>query len=442
MMSANQNGEPVRWCLLAKFLEYCRLDKDLCSVDIEKDRVVLTLPKSEASHGLWHRIYIGTSENSLKEMFFMTDHSMSELLGRLHQEENPWAKSSVDITPGEGEEESDALTRRLERLLREQDAKFAEDASTSVDEVGDNAQECSGLSNVGEDTDEKVFQLRKEDKKKSSEETSSTSSDIAVDMTLDELQDDVILESNASAVSAEGLSRLPIERSNSDESVIGCNRKLRSILKRSQSESANGFYGHGGYKVGGDNSNKAFQKLSKTRIRSQSLNVDTCSLPQAQMGRFRNKSVSFDPEPQVCEFVEYSKKQLKKMRKQERKQTELAAKKVEAAAKKAAGKSKGLKSGKNMHFFNGFRRDSSKSDESDTDKDSPGEKPSGSAAMESTANDLKQNVSTSDSVKKSSRKSKTKKNAERKDERTLARENRTNSSDEHLTNSLIYELDD
>ena len=57
-------------------------------------------------------------------------------------------------------------------MLREQDAKFAEDASTSVDEVGDNAQECSGLSNVGEDTevtDEKVFQLRKEDKKKSSE---------------------------------------------------------------------------------------------------------------------------------------------------------------------------------------------------------------------------------------------------------------------------------
>ena len=71
MMSANQNGEPVRWCLLAKFLEYCRIDKDLCSVDIDKDRVVLTLPKSEASHGLWHRIYIGTSENSLKVMFLL-----------------------------------------------------------------------------------------------------------------------------------------------------------------------------------------------------------------------------------------------------------------------------------------------------------------------------------------------------------------------------------
>ena len=62
-------------------------------------------------------------------------------------------------------------------------------------------------------------------------------------MTLDELQDDVIQESSASTVSAEGLSRLPIERSNSDESAIGCNRKLRSILKRSQSESASGFYG-------------------------------------------------------------------------------------------------------------------------------------------------------------------------------------------------------
>ena len=66
MMSASENGDPVRWCLLIKFMEYCRLDKDLCSVDVEKDRVVLTLPKSEASYGLWHRILIGTSENTLQ----------------------------------------------------------------------------------------------------------------------------------------------------------------------------------------------------------------------------------------------------------------------------------------------------------------------------------------------------------------------------------------
>ena len=66
MMSANESGDPVRWCLLVKFMEYCRLDKDLCSVDVEKDRVVLTLPKSEASCGLWHRIFIGTSESSLQ----------------------------------------------------------------------------------------------------------------------------------------------------------------------------------------------------------------------------------------------------------------------------------------------------------------------------------------------------------------------------------------
>lgn len=59
------------------------------------------------------------------------------------------------------------------------------------------------------------------------------------------------------------------------------------------------------------------------------------------MGQTRNKSVSFDPEPKVCEFVEYSKKQLKKMRKQERKQNEIATKKLEAAAKKAQGKHKG-----------------------------------------------------------------------------------------------------
>ena len=81
--------------------------------------------------------------------------------------------------------------------------------------------------------------------------------------------------------------------------------------------------------------------LSNTRIRSQSLNVDSLTRPWDRGSRYRNKSVSFDPEPQVCEFVEYSKKQLKKMRKQERKQTEIAAKKIEAAAKKSAGKNKG-----------------------------------------------------------------------------------------------------
>ena len=60
--------------------------------------------------------------------------------------------------------------------------------------------------------------------------------------------------------------------------------------------------------------------------------------------------MSFDPEPKVCEFVEYSKKQLKKMRKQERKQNEIATKKLEAAAKKAQGKHKGKKSSLGLGF--------------------------------------------------------------------------------------------
>ena len=92
---------------------------------------------------------------------------------------------------------------------------------------------------------------------------------------------------------------------------------------------------------GEDNPNDLFSPSPSTRVRSQSLNANAMSRPREQVGRYRNKSVSFDPEPKVCEFVEYSKKQLKKMRKQERKQTEIAAKKIEAAAKKAAGKNKG-----------------------------------------------------------------------------------------------------
>ena len=94
--------------------------------------------------------------------------------------------------------------------------------------------------------------------------------------------------------------------------------------------------GHGDF-FGDDDCNSMLTTLSNTRIRSQSLNVETLSQPWEQVGRCRNKSVSFDPEPKVCEFVEYSKKQLKKMRKQERKQTEVASKKKEAAAKKSKG---------------------------------------------------------------------------------------------------------
>ena len=57
-------------------------------------------------------------------------------------------------------------------MLREQDARFAEDASTSVDNQSESAKEDSGLSNVSEDTevtDEKILPLSKEDRKKSFE---------------------------------------------------------------------------------------------------------------------------------------------------------------------------------------------------------------------------------------------------------------------------------
>ena len=66
MLSSKENGDPVRWCLLIKFLEYCRLDKEICNMDVQKEGIILSLPKTEASYGLWHRLYIGTSEASLE----------------------------------------------------------------------------------------------------------------------------------------------------------------------------------------------------------------------------------------------------------------------------------------------------------------------------------------------------------------------------------------
>ena len=95
-----------------------------------------------------------------------------------------------------------------------------------------------------------------------------------------------------------------------------------------------------------------------------------------------------------------------------------------------------------MHFFNGFKKDSS--NELDAEKEIPNEKLSSSTChpKEPATTNAKADTTKSDSVAKSSRKSKTKKNGERKDDRTLNRDNRTNSCNEHLTNSLIYELDD
>lgn len=62
-----------------------------------------------------------------------------------------------------------------------------------------------------------------------------------IEVSLDDLHNDVILECDSSVATPEdlGLSRQPVERSHSDDSALNSYPTLRSILKRSQSESAN-----------------------------------------------------------------------------------------------------------------------------------------------------------------------------------------------------------
>ncbi len=203
------------------------------------------------------------------------------------------------------------------------------------------------------------------------------------------------------------------------------------------------------------------------RLRSKSLNVDTRPVPRERpsISRDRNKSVSFDLEPQVCEFIEYSKKQLKKMRKQERKQTEIAAKKSEALAKNAKnshknkhGKNKG---GKNRNFFNSLRKDYNRKSSEDISEfesedldSSDNEKPD---IKEKTENidQLSRKVQMQEQHKdkyelheqngaekvKEAKLSSKKKNASIEMENNTLMENSGTNSSVDFINTLIYELD-
>ena len=132
-------------------------------------------------------------------------------------------------------------------------------------------------------------------------------SDLKINVTLDELQDDVIVD-ETSTKDAALLSRLPVERSSSVDTVH-LEIPLRPIIKRSKSESY------------ADCESWDYLRLDSATLSDECLySMDRTS----DFQRKKTKSVSFDPEPTVFEFVELSKKQLKKMRKAERKQEAFA----------------------------------------------------------------------------------------------------------------------
>ncbi|XP_065061988.1 uncharacterized protein LOC135688869 isoform X2 [Rhopilema esculentum] len=456
MKADDADNDTLRWCLLLKFPEYYNLDQDLCSVDVEPECLVITLQKSQDSIGLWNKLYVGTNEKELKEMYFMTDHGMSEILGKMHQSKNLWAAGSAenqtlkpDQTLQADNTSSKFLEAKLAQLLLDQDREDLVDQDTDEERVtGDKTELCklkeeaSTVDSSGSVEDTGMIGLYKTNIQRhsisSQADRNSSSSEMTLDVNLEELQDDVISDTDSSGA-AQGLSRHPIERSRSDETNDSSNSRLRSILKRSTSESAETVK----KSDGSDENDHAMPfNRSASRNRSKSLNVDYRSDYRNARSRVRNKSVSFDPEPKVCEFVEYSKKQLKKMRKQERKQTEIAAKKMEAASKKSHGKHKGSKSGKNMNFFNGFRKDSGKIRETESETEKESEVSNDVTPKEIPNGDSVHDPATNNSTAKLNRKPKKKKKAERKDERTQKEEERTCSPSEQLTNSLIFELDE
>ncbi len=63
---SEEDSDRERWCLIMKFLEYCHLDSDSCSIDVEENRVILLLQKTEDSFGLWNKFYAGSSDKNLE----------------------------------------------------------------------------------------------------------------------------------------------------------------------------------------------------------------------------------------------------------------------------------------------------------------------------------------------------------------------------------------
>eukprot|EP00794_Sanderia_malayensis_P004607 gene4607-5213_t len=382
---SDADSDCSKWCLVMKFMEYCHLESDSCTIDVEAGRVVLLLQKAEDSFGLWNKFYAGSSDKDLEEQFFFTDHSMSEIFVRLRGKSDPWAKKHKEIEANDKEEENanDFATRQLEasleQLLKAQSHQSCEISTENAKSNTKDSLKSPEASFAIESTSSSRSETDSENI--GIERSSSNDSDLMPEICMDDLQDDVVFDTATPPASY--VSRPGVLRSYSDETP---SRRPRSILKGSRSEStseeSDGTYSEAPRSIGEHESyfpvDAAKYMCSSVRIRSQSFTMDTRSAPprgRGSMLRNRNKSVSFDLEPKVCEFVEYSKKQLKKMRKQERKQTELQAKKNEALAKAAkGGKSKGKsKGGRNRNFLNGFRRDNSIQSCDDVQKTSPDE---------------------------------------------------------------------
>ena len=70
-LSVPQNAneaESIDWSLVIRLDDKNFLDKDNCGFDLFDDRIELTLLKK--SQDLWHRIFVGESETSLKVNIF------------------------------------------------------------------------------------------------------------------------------------------------------------------------------------------------------------------------------------------------------------------------------------------------------------------------------------------------------------------------------------
>ena len=69
MMQETEQSEKIRWCLVIKFLDYCHLNSESCTIDVEEEKIALKLRKTEDSFGLWNKFYVGTTEKTLQVSF-------------------------------------------------------------------------------------------------------------------------------------------------------------------------------------------------------------------------------------------------------------------------------------------------------------------------------------------------------------------------------------
>lgn len=261
------------WNMVIRLDDRFFLNADECGFEVYDDRMELNLKKS--CIGLWDRFFIGVSETSLEMELFLTNETATEMVEKLKA-------LSIDKLPrarveDEDERKAMSMEKQLERLLEEQE-KQSKSNEIKYKKCESNPRFSVGSVSEGSDVDLTQIDL--------------------MDLANDVIDENSPIVSPLTATETFKRNNRPFGRSYSSDDF---NPRLRSILKRSKSDGA-----------ANTTDTDDDGMCQRSRAITYSDGYMNHSESEGELSRRRNKSVSFQEEPTVFEFIKMTKWEWKK----------------------------------------------------------------------------------------------------------------------------------